>query len=81
MKPILKSTRGRLLTGTVLPLAMVAGLSMGQMAVAQDEATPCGACSAAAADAENPCAASADAENPCAAAADAENPCNPCSAE
>ena len=77
-----KLTRGRLLSSTVLPLAVVAAMGAAAPAFADghaaDEApaAACGACNPCAADACNPCAA--DACNPC--AADACNPCNPCQA-
>lgn len=86
----MKTTRSRLLSTTVLPLAVVA--AMGAAAPAFADAHGCNPCAAAAcspcagagcnpcaAEGCNPCAAAGCSPcNPCAAAC---NPCNPCAAD
>ena len=72
MKPSIKSTRSRLLSTTVLPLAVVAAMGMASAAYADSHEGGCNPC-AASCSACNPC-------NPCGAACSACSPCNPCGA-
>ena len=70
----MKATRNRLLSTTVLPLAVIAAMGATAPAFADTEGcNPCAAASCSACNPCNPCAAA----NPCGAGC---NPCNPCAA-
>ena len=80
-RPTMKRWNEKLLSTTILPAVLVAGIGVGGVALMAEvnpapaqAASACGACNPC-----NPCAASAcNPCNPCAAAAC--NPCNPCAA-
>ena len=72
----MQSRKSKLLSSTMVPFVMMAGVAVVGMAVAPEVAAPPAraACNPCAVKKSNPCAAAAC--NPCAAA----NPCNPCAA-